>query len=192
VDPHPEHWFPFPGEVVPTDWNGGVKPSGLFKIMNLIKFGTLIDNFLEIDNDFFLLEYIMNALVEGEDYNAYYIFKMVSIIELLVKNPKHSRWQESDFRKMAGFINEVEDKLALARLIIQIRNKIGHGDYEALHFKAEEYAEKYMSNYYFDYYEYSRINWIFLNLSCRLNEMLADIIWAYLNNKSVMEKQRYL
>lgn len=162
------------------------------QIKSLIDFGTLIDDFLEDRNDFFLLEYIMNALDEDERYNAYYIFKIVSIIELLIKNPKHSFWNETDFANLAGFINEVEDKMALARLIIQIRNKIGHGDYEALHNKAEEYAEKHMNNYFFDYYEYSRINWVFLNLSSRLNEMLSDIIWEYLNNKRVMVNQKLI
>lgn len=160
------------------------------QIKSLVEFGRLIDGFIERKNDFFLLEYIMNALDESERYNAYYIFKIVSIIELLIKNPKHSYWHEDDFSKLAGFIIEVEDKKELARLIIQIRNKIGHGDFEALQNKAEEYAKKYMNDYYFDYYEYSRINWVFLNLSCRLNEMLSDIIWEYLNNKSMIQNQK--
>ena len=33
----PEHWFPIPGQVVPTDRSGGVKPSGLFIMLFMLE-----------------------------------------------------------------------------------------------------------------------------------------------------------
>jgi len=151
-----------------------------------VDFGKLVDKFIEDENDFLLLEYIMNALNEGASYNAYYVFKLVSIIELLIKNPNIRFWNNNDISKLAEFINYNKNDRKLSRLIIQIRNKIGHGDFKALQHKTDKYADNYMKDYYMDYYEYSKINWVFLNLSCKLNQVLSDILWGYLNYKDKM------
>ncbi|MFY0202422.1 hypothetical protein P3K77_07045 [Bacillus cytotoxicus] len=47
-----------------------------------------------------------------------------------------------------------------------------------------------MIEYNFDYYEYSRNNWAFLNMNCILNEVVAEIIDSYLENKQLMFDRR--
>ncbi|HDR4570974.1 hypothetical protein ACRS6Y_17235 [Bacillus cytotoxicus] len=81
-------------------------------------------------------------------------------------------------------------KMELVRLLIQIRNCIAHADYKRLERKVEEYIEQFMIEYNFDYYEYSRNNWAFLNMNCILNEVVAEIIDSYLENKQLMFDRR--
>ena len=81
--------------------------------------------------------------------------------------------------------NVINNKIEFVKLIIQIRNKIAHCDTSGLYKKLHKYKNEYMKHYYFDYYEYSEENWIYLNLSCRLNAILADILYSkIINNKS--------
>ncbi|MBO5349052.1 MAG: hypothetical protein J6A89_04460 [Clostridia bacterium] len=161
----------------------------LEQIDNICEFGNYIDKYIKNDNRFFELKYIIDALNTDDDYNAFYIFKLVSIIEMLVKNKKHNSWEEDDYNVFTKYIydkdNVINNKIEFVKLIIQIRNKIAHCDTSGLYKKLHKYKNEYMKHYYFDYYEYSEENWIYLNLSCRLNAILADILYSkIINNKS--------
>lgn len=150
------------------------------KINDLCNFGRLIDLYVKNDNAFFQLKYIMDAIGEESSYNAFYVFKMISLIEMLIK--KHNYWEDEDYDEFARYVLceeiNVENKVSFVKLVIQIRNKIAHCDTKSLNIKLNTYKRKYMKYYHFDYYEYSEENWIYLNLSCKLNEILANILFS--------------
>ena len=55
----------------------------------LIKIGSIIDNFIKTEEDFWKFDYILNSLYYDEGYNSYYIFKIMSLIgNLLQKKMK--------------------------------------------------------------------------------------------------------
>lgn len=56
----------------------------------LLVIGKLIDDFLGNEKDFWILDYIINALHDDGQYNAYYIFKIMSLIEILIINPNYN------------------------------------------------------------------------------------------------------
>jgi hypothetical protein len=99
---------------------------------------------------------------------------------MLIK--KHDYWEDEDYDEFARYVLcegiNVKDKVSFVKLVIQIRNKIAHCDTKSLNIKLNKYKREYMKYYHFDYYEYSEENWIYLNLSCKLNEILANILFS--------------
>lgn len=89
--PHPH--FPISLE---SYIDGGIK---------LLKYiGSLVDKFLESEEDFWLFDYIVNVVCANEEnrLNAYHTFKVMSLIEMIIVNPKNGgRTQD-----------EVENKLS--------------------------------------------------------------------------------
>lgn len=138
------------------------------------------------------MEYILNAINENEEFNSFYFFKMMTLVEMLIKNPKHSSWLQEDYSNLVRYVpKEIGNKKAnFARLLTQLRNAIAHADYKKLEKKIEEYIEQFMDDYYFDYHKYSRNNWAFLNINCLLNEIVAKIIDLYLKGKTLMLDKR--
>ncbi|XIH44145.1 hypothetical protein C1N65_14100 [Priestia aryabhattai] len=161
-------------------------------IKGFTQFGRKIDNFIQDKSDFFFLEYILNTINENEEFNSYYFFKMMTLVEMLIKNPRHSRWLQEDYNNLVTYIpKEIGNKKDnFAKLLTQLRNAIAHANYEKLEKKIEEYIEQFMDHYNFDYYKYSRNNWAFLNINCLLNEIIAKIIDLYLENKVLMLDRR--
>lgn len=153
-------------------------------ILELQKWGQKIDKFLEEENDFYQLDYIINALYKDKEYNANHLFKNFSILEMLLV--KEGAKTNTIDNKLAIFLEEEyrEDGIHLARLLRQMRNKIAHGDFNSFYEKAEEYARLYMINYNFDYSEYSRLNWILLHICCILDDLVAKVIKIMFDNKS--------
>lgn len=163
-------------------------------IESLKYFGERIDNYLENENDFYKLDYLINSIYENESYNAIHLFKMISLIEMLLIDSKSKGLQSGNFHiKLAPFLTEDKfkndaEKKEFSDIIRVIRNKIAHGNFLATKKKLEEFAQKFMKNYWFDYIEYSRENWIYLNLCCILNEIVSKIIWLELSDKKKMER----
>jgi hypothetical protein len=162
------------------------------QIQNLLNFGEIIDSYLENDEDFFELDYLIHAVYCDNNYDAYHLFKLVSLVEMLILNPKNNGKTKGEIeRKLPMFIQDnnltaEEEKREFSTLIRVIRNKIGDGDFKKLHIKLEEYAERFMKDYWFDYCEYSRINWIYLSLGCKLIKIVSTMIWNKLVNKQEM------
>jgi len=157
------------------------------KIDSLIHFGKMIDSFLDKEK-FYLLDYLLNALASDSNYNAYHLFKNFSLFEMLIGKDNLNDPVKFD-EKLALFIEldsygDSEKNKLFAKIIRQIRNKIAHGDFNGVRKKLEEYATHFMENYYFDYYEYSRENWIYLNICCELDRILANIIWDLFSRDS--------
>ncbi|PFE14041.1 hypothetical protein [Bacillus cereus] len=152
------------------------------KINSLLEFGKMIDSFLEIEENFHMLDYIMTAVADDSNYNAYHLIKNYSLMEMIVGKKNLKNPAEFD-KKLSLFIESDryetdEQKKLFAQLIRQIRNKIAHGDFIGVRGKLEDYATHFMKNYNFDYFEYSRENWIYLNICCELDTILANILWA--------------
>ena len=164
------------------------------KINDLKYFGSVIDKYLEKDQDIFKLDYLINSICEDNEYNAFHLFKSVSLIEMLLINPKSNGKSKGELElKLPQFLpkNRFEsenEKVEFCSLIRVIRNKIAHGDFDALSNKLEDYASKFMKNFKFDYFEHSRENWIFLNLCCILDEAVSSIIWMELSNKTMLSE----
>ena len=66
----------------------------------------------------------------------------------------------------------------------KLRNKIAHGDFEAVKQLLEQYRQVFMQNFWFDEIEYSIENWTYGNICLRLDEVLYEILWLMLYDKS--------
>lgn len=150
-------------------------------INDLIKCGQCIDKFLQIENDFLKLDFIIESLNKSDDYKHYHFLKTFTLLEMLLIK-KNQKTNEID-----KFINSIIKKIYddnskdATFLLRQMRNKIGHGDFSGFNQKAEIFAQKYMSNYQFDYTEYSRSNWILLHTCCLLDDILREVLIQKLN-----------
>lgn len=166
------------------------------KLKNLKEFGSVLDSYLNDESDFRKLDYLINVIYEDNEYNPFHLFKLITVIEMLIVNPKCFGKMKSEMkRKLPQFLNEDifenrKMKEAFSDYIRVIRNKIAHGDFKSLSKKLEEYASVFMKNYWFDYFEYSRENWIYLNICCTLDNIVSKLIWKELTCKDEMDKLR--
>lgn len=150
--------------------------------------GKLIDNFLESEKDFWFFDYIVNALYEPSQYNAYYIFKIMSLIEMLIVNSNDSgKTQEELERKLPRFLlnelNDYDDKALFCTIVRKLRNKIVHGDLEAFKKLLEEYRENFMHNFRYDEFEYSVESWTINSICLSLKSIFSEILFEFFSNK---------
>lgn len=91
-----------------ADKNFNSKENFTLGLSSLKQIGSKIDNFLSIDKDFWLLDYIINALSEDQQSgNVYHVFKTMSLIEMLLINPSNSgRTQGEMERKLPQFLSD--------------------------------------------------------------------------------------
>lgn len=154
----------------------------------LIKIGELIDNFLITDKDFWLFDYIINALFFDEAQNAYHIFKTMSLIEMFIINPKGNGKTLGEMElKLPQFLSDripPKDRAIFSQIMRKLRNKIGHGDFEAVQQLLEQYRQVFMQNFWFDEIEYSIENWTYGDICLRLDEALNEILWLMLSDKN--------
>lgn len=126
------------------------------KIECLKSCGEKIDIFLEERNDYLKLDYLIRTIHEKHEYDAYHISKMYSLCQLFLEKEHESELDQ----KHPQFIDpkyELSERIEIAKTLIQMRNKVAHGDFVVFEEKAEEYAQKFMDGrYWFDYSEYSR------------------------------------
>ncbi len=96
------------------------------------------------------------------------IFRTFSLLKNLLLNSEQ-KTNELD-NLLVPLLNKQYGNSAndVAKLLRQMRNKIGHGDFMGFYTKSELFAKKYMINFFFDYTEYSRQNWITIHLCCLL------------------------
>ncbi|MFE4711905.1 hypothetical protein ACFRAM_13610 [Paenibacillus sp. NPDC056722] len=158
-------------------------------ISSLIKVGAIVDNFLESEEDFWMFDYIINSMFFDQKYNAYHIFKVMSLIEMLIINPNGTGKTVGELEsKLPQFLTgiRVEDtkRTIFAEIMRKLRNKIAHGDFKAVQQLLERYRTEFMGNYDYDEFEYSIENWTYLSICCALDEILSEIIWQLITNKS--------
>lgn len=155
---------------------------------NMKKWGEYLDSFLNTQNDYYLLDYLVNAIYNDNEYNAYHFVKTFSLCETLLANSrvkKDTKFNE----KLSRFIKSNSNETVFKKTVLlhQIRNKISHGDFEAYLKKTEEYAQKYMDgHYWFDYSEYSRLNWVLLHICCEIDDALRKILYLMFTEREKM------
>ena len=163
-----------------------VKDDSERKIAYLKFWGAKIDSFLEERNDYLKLDYLIRSIHDEHGYDAYYLSKMYSLCQLFLENEHESELDQ----KLPQFINpsyESNERTEIAQILRQMRNKVAHGNFVDFEKKAEEYAVKFMDGHYsFDYSEYSRQNWVLLNVCCLLSETVKTMIKKEFDNKAFM------
>ena len=156
------------------------------KIETLKYWGKKFDTFLDEKNDYLQLDYLISAICDENNCDAYHLAKLYSLCQLFLENEHES---ELD-KKLPQFINGDYSELerdGIAELLRQMRNKVAHGDFVAFESKAEEFAKKFMDGrYWFDYSEYSRKNWVLLHVCCLLSDSIRVMINKLFDNKSYM------
>lgn len=153
-------------------WGGGTAEP---YIETLKKWGQAFDDFLISPNAYYQLDYLFESIYKDNEYNNYHFFKTYSLCEMLLGTEN----VEDKDRAISEFlVNQEESKrIHEACLLRQIRNKIGHGDFEAYRKKKEEYAQNFMDGaFWFDYTEYSRQNWITLHICCQMESVLRKLL----------------
>ncbi len=173
-------------------WNIDINAFSTSAISTLEDIGGRLDAFLKDDNDFYLLDYIFNAIYHDDDYNAYYVFKIMSLIELLImKTNRKVKTADEMARKLPQFhFSGIDDeqKADFAKLLWKFRNKIAHGEFESLQKLLTQYREKYMKEFWFDEYEYSIENWTYGDIGLRLNSILSEILWLLISDTEQLMK----
>lgn len=89
---------------------------------------------METVEDYYLLDYLCNAIHFDGHYDTNHFVKLYFICQLFLENEKES---ELDM-KLPQFLNchlSIKDRKSQARLFKQVRNKIAHGDYCEFHKK---------------------------------------------------------
>ncbi|WP_225999819.1 hypothetical protein [Paenibacillus sp. BJ-4] len=165
-------------------------------LSSLVKVGALIDDFLQKEEEFWIFDYIINSMYHDREYNAYHVFKVMSLIEMLIINPSGNGRTVGELeRKLPLFLKEprivAAKKATFAQIMRQLRNKIAHGDYRAIQLLLKRYREEFMINYQYDEFEYSIENWTYLNICCRLDEVLNEIVWELITNKERLRLLQY-
>lgn len=69
----------------------------------------------------------------------------------------------------------------------KFRNKISHGDFEAVSKLLQEYRNEFMKNFWYDEFEYSKDNWTYGNISLEFDEALSNILRFMLDDKTGWE-----
>lgn len=153
----------------------------------LQQLGGLIDGFLSVDEDFLLLDYIINSVYDNQSSGAYHTFKVMSLIEMLIINPNgNGRTVGEMERKLPQFLPitiNTSQKELFSTIMRKLRNKIGHGDFMAIQQLLEEYRNSFMKNFWYDEFEYSIENWTYGNICLNLDKALSNILWLMLFDK---------
>lgn len=146
-------------------------------ISNLKSMGNRIDSIVKSENDYYKLDYIMNGIFKDNSYNQNHFLKAYTLLELTLLTPNQET-KEID-ALLTPYIKKIysDDSATVARILRQMRNKIGHGDFKSFIKKSEEFAGKFMKNFHFDYTEYSRQNWILLHTCCLLDDLLREVLF---------------
>lgn len=157
-------------------------------INSMKRWGELFDDLLISTEDYYLLDYLCNAIHADNHYDSYHFIKLFSLCQMFLEDKRES---ELDF-KLPQFLNvylSTEIRTIQAKLLRQIRNKIAHGDYKGFSEKIEEYAKKILDGRYsYDYSEYSRQNWVLLNSCCELQDALRRIMFLLFTNREKLIK----
>lgn len=153
-------------------------------------FGEMLDRCLQCKTDYYLLDYLCNAIhqIEGDECSTFRYMKLYSLCQLFLEKDKES---ELDW-KLPLFLEPEhtdEEKAKKATLLRKIRNKIAHGDYVKYEEVIEEYASIIMDpNFNYDYSEYSRQNWVLLDICISLQKALQRMITLWLQDKNKLNQ----
>lgn len=166
-------------------------------VNDLILLGEKIDNYIKTEIDFKKLDYIISSVnsYHERDYNAVHFMNTVNLLTLLLVHPKNNGDLSELVLKLPYFIKKTKhtelEKKQIAEYVKKLRNKIAHGAFKQYEKLCEQYAQKFMKNFWFDYCEYDRETWIISNLCLIVDNCLARILWIMLDDKALLEKIQY-
>lgn len=156
-------------------------------------FGEMIDNYIDNENDFFKLEFIMDNIL-NQNSGIQMIISKTLLIEMLIINPTQSI-KDQFKQKLKHFISEELEKDIgknnlenFASLIYDIRSRIVHGNYNTLTKELKKYKTKYMTHFDFDYYEYREEKWIFSHIGFILQDITSVILFKLFEDKEKLLK----
>ena len=156
-------------------------------INGLVELGALLDSFLSNEEDYYFFDYLCTELyeIDSKEFTPNHCQKLYSLCEFFLEKERDIELDE----KLPQFISEfysLEDRKKIATIARQIRNKVSHGDFSKFREKIEEYAVEIMekNNYWFDYSEYSRQNWVIMNLCYTLLAALRNMTGSILTDKT--------
>ncbi len=158
-------------------------------IQSLKEWGQLFDNMLLDKNDYLLFDYLLSAVHEYSNHSEYRFLKLYSLCQLFLEKEKES---ELDY-KLPEFIDFPDsNKREQAAMYYRVfRNKIAHGDFVALDGKIEDYASSIMDGqFWFDYTEYSRRNWVLMHVCCELEEVVRKLIYLLLFDREKLNQKK--
>lgn len=159
-----------------------------YKIKTLLQFGRKIDDYIQEKQDFYALDYIIEAS-SNESSSAFAIVKLFSLLETLIAHKNYTSLRQELLNKLPRFLpDDIEDKELWIKLVYDIRNKIAHGDYKGLVEKTDQYLEIFMIGWNLDYYEFSKINWVYSSVYSTLNTVVANIVWSMIYTKPLVKK----
>ncbi|WFR57147.1 hypothetical protein QA584_26650 [Anaerocolumna sp. AGMB13025] len=78
-------------------------------------------------------------------------------------------------KKLPEFLSDSipqKERVLFSEIMRKLRNKIGHGDFEAVQQLLEQYRQSFMQDFWFDEFEYSIENWTYGNICIYLDEAL--------------------
>lgn len=168
-------------------------------IEDMVQVGKYVDDFLQIEDDFWKLDYLINAIAFDNDYNASHLFRTFTLIEMLLINPKNGGKTKGEIsQKMPQFMKGLhslsmteDDKSDFSELARTIRNKIAHGDFAAVRKNLQLYEDKFMKSFFYDEFEHSRESWNFISICCELDETLKNILWMMLTDRQSLENIQF-
>ena len=147
------------------------------------------------DENFWMLDYLVNAISVDKNYDAYHVFKNMSLIEMLIIKPNKGKCEGEMEAKLPLFMKsdslDPSLKIKFSQITRKLRNKIGHGDFIGVHKLLDQYKNIIIPEYNYDEIEYSVENWNYLSICCKLDEILSEIIWILLTDKEELLKIQY-
>ena len=155
---------------------------------SLVKWGNILDVFLNERSDYLQFDFLANALHEERKHNTYHFLRSYSLCQLLLERDMESEldWKLPLFI-YAPYTKDEKDRIAY--LLRRIRNKIAHGDFAAYEKEIERYAVDVLDGrYHFDYSEYSRQNWCLLNACCKLDDAIRQMLILALTDRETLRK----
>ena len=161
-------------------------------ITSLRHIGRLIDSLLSSEKEFWLLDYVVNAIFYESNSNAYNIFKTMSLIEMLIIDPINDGKTKGEMEKklpqfLPGSIPTEKAQL-FASIVRKLRNKIAHGDFEAIQKLLAQYREAFMEDCWLDEYECSIETWVYDHICITLDKALNEILWLMLSDRNKLIK----
>lgn len=165
---------------------GGKAPDKYVEALK--QWGQYFDDLLITKNDYLLLDYLVNACHFDYEQDEYHILKTYSLCQLFLEK-KHEKELDTKLPYFIHYYEFEEKNEECAPILRKIRNKLAHGDFEALDKLLEQYANHFMDEtFWYDYYEASRRNWIVGQICMVLDSAFRAIIEMLLADRSELER----
>lgn len=164
------------------------------KLKELIKFGHLIDDYIEDDLDYYKLEYIMDMII-NVNTEIQMLITCVLIIEMLILNP-NKPIREEFIKKVKSYIKDdiikdISEKEKYCALVYNIRSRLVHGNYNSLKKNLNKYKNKYLNSFDINYAEFKEETWILQHIAFTLYDITKELIRELLSDKKKLNTIKF-